>query len=389
MDMDCLTDCARHMWAFPLVGAFLGLVAGVFGWVVGFVLPSLVVGALALAVLLLLTGLHHTDGLLDFGDAVMVHGTPERKIEVMHDQLTGSGAIGLSIMTYLVSAFAFVSVAGSGSRPLALLFGNVSLPLVITGLITAELCAKLAMVAATWAGKAVHKGMNSPFMDAMHSPSGNARLAAAVAVSLLVAVPLLGWAGLATVLAALLAGLAMVAIAHRHFGGVTGDVLGATNELTRMVCVCGVVGGSLMMVTALIMAGGKGTRLQINEEKPLLPVGEKTVIELVLAALKKAKRVDDTVVAISRNTPKTAACLQQRAVKTIETPGKEYVSDMDYAIKKLGLETVLAIGADLPLLTGEVVDDIVARYFEVGKSTLAVAVPQQTAQARYRCWLRV
>jgi adenosylcobinamide-phosphate guanylyltransferase len=133
-----------------------------------------------------------------------------------------------------------------------------------------------------------------------------------------------------------------------------------------------------MTVTALIMAGGKCTRLQINEEKPLLPVGEKTVIELVLAALKNAKRVDDTVVAISRNTPKTAACLQQRAVKTVETPGKEYVSDMDYAIKKLGLETVLAIGADLPLLTGEVVDDIVARYFEVGKSTLAVAVPQQT-----------
>jgi len=26
-----------------------------------------------------------------------------------------------------------------------------------------------------------------------------------------------------------------VAISHRHFKGVTGDVLGATNELTRMV----------------------------------------------------------------------------------------------------------------------------------------------------------
>ena len=36
-------------------------------------------------------------------------------------------------------------------------------------------------------------------------------------------------------LAAVLASLVMVEIAHKHFKGVTGDVLGATNELTRMV----------------------------------------------------------------------------------------------------------------------------------------------------------
>ena len=109
MDNNLLTDCARNMWAFPLVGAFLGLLAGLFGWMALQFLPLLVVGALVLAVLLLMTGLHHTDGLLDFGDGVMVHGTAERKIEVMHDQLTGAGAIGLSLMTYVITAFAFAS----------------------------------------------------------------------------------------------------------------------------------------------------------------------------------------------------------------------------------------------------------------------------------------
>jgi cobalamin synthase len=29
----------------------------------------------------------------------------------------------------------------------------------------------------------------------------------------------------------------MVAVAHKHFKGVTGDVFGATNDLTRLVCV--------------------------------------------------------------------------------------------------------------------------------------------------------
>ena len=47
----------------------------------------------SLALLLWMTGLHHTDGLLDFGDGVMVHGTAEHKIEVMHDQLTGAGGL--------------------------------------------------------------------------------------------------------------------------------------------------------------------------------------------------------------------------------------------------------------------------------------------------------
>ena len=231
MDMDCLTDSAKLMWLFPLVGAVIGLLAGVFGWAVGLLVPALVTGALALGVLLLLTGLHHTDGLLDFGDAVMYHGTAERKIEIMHDQLTGAGALGLGIMTYLVTALAF----GELNRSITT-FG-VTIPLIIPALIVVEASAKLSMVMGSWAGNPVHKGMNSTFLDAMHGKAGTARLVAAILLSFVIALPLMWFAGFVTVLAAVLTGLAMVAVAHRHFKGVTGDVLGATNELTRMVCV--------------------------------------------------------------------------------------------------------------------------------------------------------
>jgi len=227
MDMDCLVDSAKFMWLFPLVGGLIGLLAGIFGWAAGQVLPGLVVGGLALGVLFLLTGLHHTDGLLDFGDAVMFHGTAERKIEIMHDQLTGAGALGLGIMTYLVTAFAF---------------GELGIGVIIQVLVVVELSAKLSMVVGAWAGNAVHEGMSSTFLAAMHGKGGNARLAAALALSFGVAAPLLwfsglGLSGFVVVLAAVLAGLVLVAISHRHFGGVTGDVLGATNELVRMVAV--------------------------------------------------------------------------------------------------------------------------------------------------------
>jgi adenosylcobinamide-GDP ribazoletransferase len=230
MDNDLLTDCARNMWAFPLIGAFLGLLAGLFGWVATIFLPSLVVGALTLALLLWMTGLHHTDGLLDFGDGIMVHGTPEKKIEVMHDQLTGAGAIGLALMTYIVTAFAFASLGG------AKYFLGVRIPFILPALIVIELCAKLGMVVAARAGRSVHQGMNTSFLQAMHGNGGDWRLALALIISFATALLLIGLGGVFVVLAAVVTGLVMVGIAHRNFKGVTGDVFGSTNELTRVVC---------------------------------------------------------------------------------------------------------------------------------------------------------
>ena len=227
MDKDCLVDSARFMFVFPLIGAFLGFLAGLFGWLTSLFLPSLVVGGLVLGVLLLLTGLHHTDGLLDFGDGVMAHGSPERKIEVMHDQLTGAGGLSLGIFTFLVTAFSIAEL----DIPITVW----GIPLIISGLVVAEVSAKLSMVVGAWAGKAVHEGMNSSFLAAMHGGKGDARLVAALAISLGVAVPLLGLAGAITVFAAVVTSLVMVGISHRHFNGVTGDVLGATNDLSRMV----------------------------------------------------------------------------------------------------------------------------------------------------------
>ena len=86
------------------------------------------------------------------------------------------------------------------------------------------------------------------------------------------------------------------------------------------------------------------------------------------------------VVAVSVYTPKTARFVAKFPVKVIKTPGKEYVSDMGYAVKKLRLRTVLAIAADLPLITGEVVDAIVECYEQCGKPALAVVVPMETKE---------
>jgi len=222
MDENLLTDCAKYMFAFPLIGAFIGLIAGAFGWVCFQFLPSIVVGGLVTAILLWITGLHHTDGLLDFGDGVMVHGTPERRIEVMHDQLTGAGGLSLGILTMLITALAI---------------GQLNVGIIIQGIIVIEVSAKLSMVVMAWAGKAVHEGMNTSFLSHMHGSAGTVRLVLALLFSFAIALPLLRFAGVVVLLAGILTSLVMVAIAHRNFNGVTGDVFGATNELARLVSV--------------------------------------------------------------------------------------------------------------------------------------------------------
>src|SRR4030067_308844 len=250
MDEDCLSDSARFMFLFPLVGAFIGLLAGVFGWLLRHILPSLIVGALILGVLLLLTGLHHTDGLLDFGDGIMAQGSPERKIEIMHDQLTGAGGLTLGIIPYLVTALCIVEL----SLPITVW----GIPVIVPSMIIAEASAKLSMVVGAWAGKAVHQGMNSTFLAAMHGRKGNARLVGALGISFGGAVPLLWLAGAVAVLVAIIAGLVMVGISHRHFKGVTGDVLGATNGHFRMVCLIALLAVIRWGKPRVLWWGGQG-----------------------------------------------------------------------------------------------------------------------------------
>lgn len=228
MDPDSFAEAANFMYLFPLVGALIGFLSGSFAWFLFSVLPSLIAGMLTLGFLLLITGLHHTDGLLDFGDGLMVQGPPERKIEVMHDQQTGTGGIALGLITLTTTA---LCIAGLNSL------------VVIPYLIVAEISAKLAMVLAAWTGKSAHEGINTYFVNTMHGPHRKLRLTAALIISFGIAVPLLWIAGFIVVAMGILTSLILVVISNRHFKGVTGDVFGATNDLARMAA----------LITALVM----------------------------------------------------------------------------------------------------------------------------------------
>lgn len=219
MDPDCLTDAANYMYLFPLIGAFIGLLAGIFAWLLLNILDASIVGILTLGVILLITGLHHTDGLLDFGDGLMYQGPADKKIEIMHDQQTGAGGLALGLVTMLTTAFCIA---------------RLNQNLIVQSLITSETSAKLAMVVMARVGKSAHTGMNTYFINAMHGQHRNIRLLAALLIALGIALSLLSVVGFTVVIAGLAVALVLTAISNRHFKGVTGDVFGATNELTRL-----------------------------------------------------------------------------------------------------------------------------------------------------------
>lgn len=130
-----------------------------------------------------------------------------------------------------------------------------------------------------------------------------------------------------------------------------------------------------MGITALLMAGGEGTRLKTEAEKPLLKVGGKPMIEYVLNALKDAKKVEEIIVAVSKHTLKTAEFARKHSLKVLQTPGKGFCLDARYAIKKLKLGTVLTICADIPLITSEFIDKVITRYEQCKKPALTVMAP--------------
>jgi adenosylcobinamide-phosphate guanylyltransferase len=133
-----------------------------------------------------------------------------------------------------------------------------------------------------------------------------------------------------------------------------------------------------MYIVALIMAGGKGTRFGGDTEKPMAQFMGKPLIRRVIEATKESERITETYVTVTSYSPKTAQEAKKASVKVIETNGKGYHEDIQQAIKDANLSCpVLLISADLPLLNGMFLDEIINKYRKSGKPALTVMIPEE------------
>jgi adenosylcobinamide-phosphate guanylyltransferase len=129
-------------------------------------------------------------------------------------------------------------------------------------------------------------------------------------------------------------------------------------------------------VPALIMAGGKGKRMGLAIEKPLLPFMGKPLLDWVVEAVASAEKVSEFYVVTSGNTPETEKRCKGKGWTVLRTAAKGYHDDLKQAVAEADLDgAVLTIPADLPAVTGKFLDKVVSAFELCGKDFLAVFVP--------------
>ena len=216
ISMEGIEALMRHVYVFPLVGLVLGIILGGVAYLGAQVLSANLVAIVVIVAIYRLCGINHIDGLADFGDGVIAHGPREKKIAAMKDVSLGTGgAVFMAVI--LLAAFATLSDTPRALLPLALLVAEVS--------------AKEAMICFAAFSNSLQKG----FGQIMIERTGSRQFLLGLAISAILCAAVLGPLGLAALAAAQAAAFYMVLVAKRNFGGATGDGIGATNEIARVV----------------------------------------------------------------------------------------------------------------------------------------------------------
>ena len=112
----------------------------------------------------------------------------------------------------------------------------------------------------------------------------------------------------------------------------------------------------------LIMAGGKGTRMDTNEEKLLLKY-KKPVILHVVDALQNANCFSKIIALTSLNSPNTEKILKETGIDIVSSRGESFVSDLNEILHQLD-EMVFVTSGDLPLLDSQIVKTIIDHHEE-------------------------
>ncbi len=221
-------DLNRIVAWFPLAGALIGAAVG--GAAVGLwhVTPPLVAAAVAIALGLLITGAFHEDGLGDIADAFGGGWTVERRLEILKDSRHGTYGVTAIATSIVVRMFALGSLPGPATM--------------FAAAVAAHTLGRAATVALAGTMRlATHSGLGADYGRSTTPARAVFGLVSSVAVATLAT----GWWAAPLACAALAGAGAVGLLARRKIGGISGDVLGAAEQVAE--CLVLVVGSGLAM----------------------------------------------------------------------------------------------------------------------------------------------
>ena len=200
----------------PIVGALLGAATAVLYVLLRDPVTPLAAAAVAVGVGALITGGFHEDGLADTADAFGADVDRERRLEILKDPHHG---------TFGVLALAFTIVTRIAAVAALDRWGAIA------ALPAAHALSRAAPAVQLWLlPAATETGLGATYS----APVGRRAALTAAAVGVTSVVALLGTWSLPAVAVAILAAGAMSRLSLRKIGGITGDVLGATQQLIEI-----------------------------------------------------------------------------------------------------------------------------------------------------------
>ena len=200
----------------PVVGAVIGAaVAGIYAATRGAVGPT-TAAVVAVGAGIVLTGALHEDGLADTADAFGAGVSRERTLEILKDPRHGTYGVLALVLSVVVRIAAVSELTGLGAV--------VALPAAHA----------VSRAAAAWMLGRLPAATPGGLGATYAGPVTSSQAATAVAIGAIAAVGLLGPWGIGAVAVAVLVAWGTGRLAESKIGGITGDVLGAAQQLCEI-----------------------------------------------------------------------------------------------------------------------------------------------------------
>jgi adenosylcobinamide-GDP ribazoletransferase len=221
---DTAADTAVVVVWFPVVGGLVGAAVGGTAAGLDHAVPAAVAAAVAVLVGVLITGALHEDGLADMADAIAGGSTRERRFEILKDPRHGSYGVAALCGSIVLRVVAVASLGPAAA------FG---------GLVAAHALARGAAVATMGAVPVARPdGLGAEYARSVGA--GRALVANVIAIG--IGALATGWWVGPLAAGAAVAAAAVAWLAWRALGGITGDVLGAIEQVAECVVLVVVTG---------------------------------------------------------------------------------------------------------------------------------------------------
>ncbi|MBM4055346.1 MAG: adenosylcobinamide-GDP ribazoletransferase [Planctomycetes bacterium] len=230
---------------FPIVGIVIGIILSIFYVIFQYVFPCFISNALVLILYIIITGALHLDGFADSCDGIFGGWNRERRLEIMKDSHIGSyGTIGLVCITGVrYVCLLCIGDYSSGKETITVLsptFHMITSKYISSGLLLKIIVLCLMPVAGRWAqvfaSGISHYARETSGTGAFIVNSTTMRhVIIASIIPLLLMLFFFRIKGLAACTIIVILTLCAIWYIKKKIGGMTGDTLGAINEMAEII----------------------------------------------------------------------------------------------------------------------------------------------------------